>query len=225
MSKLLRMEKVSKVFKKGGLEILALKDIDIELFEGEFVCITGRSGSGKTTFLNIAGFLDVPTSGNIFYLDRPVSFSSYDEMTEFRRNNIGFIFQKLYLQSHLTAIENILLPVRYSSYSLSDAEERALELLRSFGLADRRDFFPFELSGGECQRIAIARALINSPKIILADEPTSDLDNRTSVEVMDILKDISENRKASVLTVTHDSSVVPYGDRVFIMDEGMIRLA
>ena len=217
---MIRGENLTKVFKRGRSVVNALNSVDFSIDRGEFVCITGRSGCGKTTFLNIIGFLDFPTSGDIYFEGKKIAFSNSEDMTVFRREHVGFVFQKIYLQFHLTVLENILLPLRYSGKNYEEGLKKANELLEILEISNRADFFPNELSGGEAQRVAIARAFINSPELILADEPTSELDTQSSSIIMKLLRETSDKYNVSIVTVTHDPLVLPYGDRVLYMEDG-----
>ena len=217
---MIRGENLTKVFKRGRSVVNALNSVDFSIDRGEFVCITGRSGCGKTTFLNIIGFLDFPTSGDIYFEGKKIAFSNSEDMTIFRREHVGFVFQKMYLQNHLNVIENILLPLRYSKKNYEEGLKKANELLEILEISNRADFFPNELSGGEAQRVAIARAFINSPELILADEPTSELDTKSSSVIMELLRETSDKYDVSIVTVTHDPLVLPYGDRVLYMGDG-----
>lgn len=225
MSCVFEADMLSKVYIRGSRRVCALKDACMKIHKGEFSCITGRSGSGKSTFLNIAGLLDMPDSGRILFSGEEVAFKNADSAASFRRSHVGFVFQKIFLQDHLTAIENILLPLRYSSLPIEKGRKYAFELLEQLGIENRADFFPSELSGGEAQRVAIARSLINSPSLILADEPTSELDSATAASVMSIFKDIAKKHSASVIAVTHDTSLLPYCDTVFKIEDGVLSIA
>lgn len=218
-------DKLSKSYLKGKRIIYALKDACMKIISGEFACITGRSGSGKSTFLNVAGLLDMPSSGTMRFSGMEACFRSSDDAASFRREHIGFVFQKMFLQEHLTAIENVMLPLRYSNRFDEDGRRYACGLLEQLGISDRADFFPSELSGGESQRVAIARALINRPSLILADEPTSELDSESASSVMSIFKEIAKKHSASVIAVTHDLSLLPFCDTVFRIDDGILSLA
>ena len=217
---MLKGENLTKIFQRGRNTVNALDSVNFCIDRGEFVCVTGRSGCGKTTFLNIIGFLDTPTKGDLYFEGKKLSFSNSEDMTIFRREHVGFVFQKIYLQSHLNVLENILLPLRYSGKNYDEGTKKANELLEILEISNRADFFPNELSGGEAQRVAIARALINSPELILADEPTSELDTKSSSVIMKLLRDTSDKYNVSVITVTPDPLVLPYGDRVLYMEDG-----
>ena len=225
---LIELKNVRKVFKQGDLEVEILKGINLTINKGEFVSIVGPSGSGKSTLMYILGCLDKPTSGN-YYLDgREVLNLSDDELSKLRSEYIGFVFQAFYLIPYLTVLDNVLLPVTYlpakekkKRFSRNSPEEKAVELLRRLGMGDRLDFKPEEISGGQKQRTAIARALINSPEIILADEPTGQLDTESSHEVMKIFKELHSEGK-TVVVVTHDPEVAKYAQRIIRIRDGKV---
>ena len=217
---ILRVEKLSKLYYKKRQKIFALKDINLEIKIGEFVAITGQSGAGKSTLVQILGGLDNPSSGKILFNDEDIAKYSSKKLAEFRANNIGFIFQNFYLQPFLTLRENIQLP----GYFTGKISKNHTELLAKFvGLEDRLEYLPAELSGGQVQRAAIIRALYNNPSIIMADEPTGNLDDENSKLVMDLLKTINQEMNATVIVVTHDKTVLPYADRVISLKDGEIQ--
>ena len=217
---ILRVENLSKLYYKKRQKIFALKDINLEIKIGEFVAITGQSGAGKSTLVQILGGLDNPSSGKIFFYDEDISAYSPKKLAEFRSRNIGFIFQNFYLQPFLTLRENIQLP----GYFTGKISKNHTELLAKFvGLDDRLEHLPAELSGGQVQRAAIIRALYNNPSIIMADEPTGNLDDENSKLVMDLLKTINQEMNATVIVVTHDKTVLPYADRVISLKDGEIQ--
>lgn len=203
----------------GEVTIEVLKGIDLEIERGEFVSIMGASGSGKTTLLNILGALDRPTEGSYLLAGKEVSLLSDDELSKVRNQHIGFVFQNFYLLHYISVLENVLLPSLYGESALK--MEKAIEILRIVGLADRAKFKPNQLSGGQQQRVAIARALINDPDIILADEPTGQLDSKTAHEIMAILKRLNETGKTIIL-VTHDQNIAAYARRKICMKDGLI---
>jgi putative ABC transport system ATP-binding protein len=187
----------------GMLPVVALKDISFSVLEGEFVAIVGKSGSGKTTLLNLIGGMDRPTSGEIIVVGKVISQMSRNELAHYRRNTVGMIFQAFHLIPSMSAWENVAMPMLFAGRSESERQARAKELLASVGLAHRYNHRPVELSGGEQQRVAIARALVNNPHFLLADEPTGNLDSRTSEEIVHLLHHIHKQGK-TVLMITHD---------------------
>jgi putative ABC transport system ATP-binding protein len=218
----IRVEKLVKTYQLGKVSIPALRGISFAVAKGESVVVMGPSGSGKTTLLNLIGAIDKPTSGAVFIDERDITALGEGELTKLRRHKIGFIFQFYNLIPALTALENVELPLLTAGVSRKDASRRAFELLEMVGLAERSGHFPDELSGGEQQRVTIARALANKPSVILADEPTGDLDTKTSVEVVQILSDTSKKEDATVIVVTHDQMIAEKADRVLEMRDGNI---
>jgi len=216
------VEDVEKTYKLGEILIPALKGIKMELKKGEFVAVMGPSGSGKTTLLNLIGVLDKPTKGKIYIDEKDLTTLKEKELTQLRRQTIGYIFQFYNLIPVLSALENVELPMLIAGVPKKDRVERAFQLLETVGLADRADHRPDELSGGEQQRVAIVRALANKPSIVLADEPTGDLDTKTGKEVMHTLRNLSRLEEATVIVVTHDPVVANFANRVFNMRDGSI---
>jgi putative ABC transport system ATP-binding protein len=216
------VEKVEKVYKLGEIPVQALFDVSFELSKGEFVAIMGPSGSGKTTLLNLIGVLDKPTKGKIYIDGKDITTLKDRELTKLRRNTVGYIFQFYNLIPVLSAFENVELPMLISGMPKEEREERAHLLLEKVGLAGREHHRPDELSGGEQQRVAIVRALANKPSVVLADEPTGDLDSKTGKDVMQALRDLSRKEGATVIVVTHDSMVANLASRVFEMRDGQI---
>ena len=215
----LRIENLDKKYKKKGREIFALKGVDLDIEEGEFVAITGQSGAGKSTLVQILGGLDNPSSGKIFFFDEDISAYSPKKLAEFRSRNIGFIFQNFYLQPFLTLRENIQLP----GYFTGKISKNHTELLAKFvGLDDRLEHLPAELSGGQVQRAAIIRALYNNPSIIMADEPTGNLDSKSSAQVQQLLRDIAHSSGRAVVAVTHDEAFAAVADRNIHIVDGKI---
>lgn len=218
---MIRISNMCKVYKMGSNVISALNNISIQIKQREFVAITGPSGSGKSTLMNMLGCLDVPTSGT-YYLDgKEVSQLNDDELAEIRNNKIGFIFQGFNLLQKLTAIENVELPLIYQGASAKDRYLRAKAALESVGLGDRLDHRPTELSGGQQQRVAIARALVSNPPMILADEPTGNLDSKSGIEIMKILKDLHSHGNTIVL-ITHDINVAMQSNRIIRVQDGEV---
>ena len=218
----IQVEKLAKTYRLGKVSIPALRGISFDVAKGEFLAVIGPSGSGKTTLLNLMGAIDKPTSGRIFIDGRDVTTLGEGELTKLRRHKIGFIFQFYNLIPALTALENVELPMLTGGVSRKDASKRALQLLEMVGLAERVGHLPDELSGGEQQRVAIARALANRPSVILADEPTGDLDTKTGMEVVQILYDTSKKENATVIVVTHDPMITERADRILHMRDGSI---
>ncbi len=217
-----RTTNLRKEYRLGKVIVPALQSVNLELRKGEFVSVLGPSGSGKTTLLNLIGALDKPTSGKVYINGEDLTAMSEKELTQLRRNKIGFIFQFYNLIPVLTAFENIELPMIISGLSTGEAGKRAKQLLHSVGLLSRARHRPDELSGGEQQRVAIARAVANQPSIVLADEPTGDLDTTTGNEVMKILWEMSKQEKTTVIVASHDSAIVKLADRVLEMRDGKI---
>jgi putative ABC transport system ATP-binding protein len=212
-----------KIYKMGDMEVHALRGIDLEIRRSDFVAIMGKSGSGKSTFMNIMGCLDVPTKGDYFLDGTDVKKLNRDQLAGLRNKKIGFVFQSFNLLSRTSALENVELPLMYNSkISTKEMRERALHSLESVGLADRSHHFPNQLSGGEQQRVAIARALVNDPVVILADEPTGNLDSRTSVEVMDIFQQLNY-KGITVVIVTHEPDIASYTNRNVSFRDGRIQ--
>jgi putative ABC transport system ATP-binding protein len=217
-----KIENVEKVYKLGEIEVPALKNTNMELKKGEFVAVMGPSGSGKTTLLNLIGALDKPTKGSIYIDEKDLTRLKEKELTNLRRHKIGYIFQFYNLIPVLSAFENVELPMLIAGTPTKERQERARQLLETVGLADRADHRPDELSGGEQQRVAIVRALANKPSIVLADEPTGDLDTKTGKEVMQTLCNLSKTEEATVIVVTHDPVVAELATRIFDMRDGTI---
>jgi putative ABC transport system ATP-binding protein len=213
---------ITKTYKMGDFEVHALRGIDLDINKGEFVAIMGASGSGKSTFMNILGCLDIPTSGE-YYLDEiEVGKMDRDELARLRNKKLGFVFQSFNLLPRTTALENVELPLLYSnSVSSAQRKEKALEALNAVSLADRAHHYSNQLSGGQQQRVAVARALVNDPVVILADEPTGNLDTRTSVEVMEIFQKLNE-RGITVVLVTHELDIAQYAGRNVVFKDGKI---
>jgi putative ABC transport system ATP-binding protein len=207
----------------GDVKVRALRGVTLDIDEGEFVAVTGPSGSGKSTFMHILGCLDRPTTGTYILADKDVSRLSRDELAEVRNHRIGFVFQGFNLLSRTSALDNVELPLLYrGGMRTSERHRRAKDILIAVGLGDRMDHFPNQLSGGQQQRVAIARALINRPKMLLADEPTGNLDSRTSVEVMGIFQKLNQENGITVLLITHEQDLAEYGNRIIKFRDGKI---
>jgi putative ABC transport system ATP-binding protein len=216
------VEHLTKTYQLGEIEVHALRGVSVQVNKGQFVAIMGASGSGKSTFMNILGCLDKPTKG-IYTLDGlDVGSLSRDELAQIRNHKIGFVFQGFNLLSRTSAIENVELPLLYGSTPSKTREEKAVHALGQVGLGDRVHHYPNQLSGGQQQRVAIARALVNDPSIILADEPTGNLDSRTSVEVMDIFQKLNDNG-ITILLVTHEPDIAEFARRQIIFKDGRVK--
>src|SRR3954466_2797281 len=213
-----------KTYVVGEVEVRALRGVSLDVKKGEFLAVTGPSGSGKSTLMHILGCLDRPTSGQYFLDGQDVTQMSRDELAEVRNNKIGFVFQGFNLLSRTSAVDNVELPLLYSGSSIKSAERRrrALESLEAVGLGQRSDHHPNQLSGGQQQRVAIARALINNPSILLADEPTGNLDTKTSIEVMGIFQRLNQERGITVVLITHEMDIAEYGTRTVTFRDGQV---
>lgn len=214
MQEILSTTNLTRSYKSGFEEVYALKDVNISVLPGQFIAVVGRSGSGKTTLLNLLGGLDKPTSGSITFGGRILSDMNEKDLTELRRHELGFVFQSFGLLPLLSAFENIELPLRIAGVAPDEREERTKESLEMVDLSNRAHHRPHELSGGEQQRIAIARAVVKRPRIILADEPTGELDSGNARSIFGLFKDMVEDRGISVLAATHDSTLLAIADEV-----------
>ncbi len=221
MSVIIHLEKICKSYFLGKHELPVLNGIDLDIYKNEFVALMGPSGSGKSTLMNILGCLDTPTRGTYVLNGKDVSRMPDDDLAEVRNKEIGFVFQQFNLLPRLTAAENVALPLIYSGISKKERTQRALDALSRVKLDDRSHHKPNELSGGQCQRVAIARALINNPAIILADEPTGNLDSKTSYEIMDILCQIHHEGN-TVILVTHEEDISHYAHRIIRLKDGLV---
>ncbi|MDN3674225.1 ABC transporter ATP-binding protein [Flavobacterium branchiarum] len=218
---LIKITNIKRNFVLGNEIVYVLKGIDLEINKGEYVALMGPSGSGKSTLMNLLGCLDTPTSGSYILNGKDVSQMKDDELAEIRNKEIGFVFQTFNLLPRTTALDNVALPMIYAGYSKSERIARATEVLKQVNLDDRMDHQPNQLSGGQRQRVAIARALVNKPSIILADEPTGNLDSKTSVEIMKLFGDIHANGN-TVILVTHEEDIAAYAHRVIRLRDGLI---
>ncbi|MDO1444694.1 ABC transporter ATP-binding protein [Rhodocytophaga aerolata] len=219
--KIIETSNISKKYVMGSEVIEALKSITISIDKGEYVAFMGPSGSGKSTLMNIVGCLDTPTSGTYILNNKDVSDMSENELAEIRNKEIGFVFQTFNLLPRSTSLENVALPLIYAGYNKADRTEMALEALKSVGLGDRAKHKPNELSGGQRQRVAIARALVNNPSIVLADEPTGNLDSKTSYEIMDLFEDL-HSKGNTIIMVTHEEDIAQYAHRIIRLRDGLI---
>src|SRR5438105_12715201 len=223
-STVIAVKNLVKTYIVGEVEVRALRGVNLEVQRGEFVAVTGPSGSGKSTFMHIVGCLDRPTSGQYFLDGQDVSRMSKDQLAAVRNKKIGFVFQGFNLLSRTSALDNVELPLLYGGSGLKGGErhKRAMEVLKAVGLENRADHHPNQLSGGQQQRVAIARSLINNPSILLADEPTGNLDTRTSIEVMDIFQKLNTERGITVLLITHEHDIAEYGTRIVQFRDGHV---
>jgi putative ABC transport system ATP-binding protein len=219
----IQLEGIHKTYTMGDVEVHALRGVSLTIREGEFVAIMGTSGSGKSTTMNIIGCLDRPTRGTYTLDGQDVSALSKDERADIRNRKLGFVFQGFNLLSRTSALENVELPMLYAGVEAGERHRRAIEALHSVGLAGREQNHPNQLSGGQQQRVAVARALVNHPALILADEPTGNLDSRTSVEVMEIFQRLNRERRITLVLVTHEPDIAEYADRVVVFKDGKIK--
>lgn len=220
--RIIRLEDVWKIYRMGEVEVTALKGINLSINSGEFVAITGASGSGKSTMMNLVGCLDIPTRGEIFLDDTAISLLSESRLAEIRGKKIGFIFQQFNLIPTLTALENVILPMEFQNFPSTKIKERAKKILEQVGLGDRMNHKPTELSGGQAQRVAIARSLANNPEVILADEPTGNLDSKTGQYIMNLLCELHEKEGKTVIIVTHDTHLVKFAKRIVQLKDGQV---
>src|SRR5436309_606188 len=219
----IELENIHKTYTMGDIQVHALRGVSLTIGKGEFVAIMGASGSGKSTTMNILGCLDRPTKGTYILDGQDVSQMSKDERADIRSRKIGFVFQGFNLLARTSALENVELPMLYAGVAGSQRHERAIESLAAVGLAGREQNHPNQLSGGQQQRVAVARALVNHPALILADEPTGNLDSRTSVEVMEIFQRLNRARGITLVLVTHESDIAQYAQRVIVFKDGKIK--
>jgi putative ABC transport system ATP-binding protein len=219
----IELDHIHKVYTMGDVEVHALRGVSLTIRQGEFVAIMGASGSGKSTTMNIIGCLDRPTRGTYILDGQDVSELSKDERADIRLQKIGFVFQGFNLLSRTSALENVELPLLYMGIEAETRHQRAMEALASVGLAGREQNHPNQLSGGQQQRVAVARSLVNNPALILADEPTGNLDSRTSVEVMEIFQRLNRERGITLVLVTHEQDIAHYAQRVVVFKDGKIK--
>ena len=221
MQTIIQLKQVTKTYVMGSEFLKELKGIDLEIFKNEYVALMGPSGSGKSTLMNILGCLDTPTSGQYILNENDVSKMSENALAEVRNKEIGFVFQQFNLLPRLTAVENVALPLVYAGIGKKKRTEMALDVLEKVGLADRAHHKPNEMSGGQGQRVAVARALVNNPSIILADEPTGNLDTKTSIEIMNIFSKIQADGN-TVILVTHEEDIAKHAKRIVRLRDGLI---
>ena len=219
---MIKLIEITKVYRTSEIETMALENINLEIKSGEFVSIMGPSGCGKSTLLNIAGLLDEPTTGTVELHGKPVSGLNARDAARFRNTELGFVFQSFHLIPSLNVLDNVQMPLLYRKMSSAERRRRAVEMIEAVGLSHRMKHFPSQLSGGQCQRVAIARALVGDPSIILADEPTGNLDSKMGAEVMDLLHKANKERGKTILMVTHNESQARQTDRIIRMLDGRI---
>lgn len=217
----IRLRDIKKIYKMGGQELAALNGINLDIKRGEFVALMGPSGSGKSTLMNILGCLDRPTVGSYELEGKEVAHLSDDELAVMRNKHIGFVFQNFNLLSRISSLENVALPLVYAGVGASERRKRAQEVLEAVGLGDRAEHLPNELSGGQRQRVAIARALVNNPEIIMADEPTGNLDTKSTKEIMEIFQEM-HGRGKTIILVTHEPEIAVCANRQLLVRDGVI---
>lgn len=222
---MLALRDITKTYQVGPTQLDILKGANLTVPEGELLAIMGKSGSGKSTLMNIIGLLDRPSSGSYTLNDRSITQYHDDELSEARNELIGFVFQSFYLLPRQSALENVMLPLRYRKTSVNESRERAMMMLEKVDMAERADHRPNELSGGQRQRVAIARALVGSPRLILADEPTGALDPRVGKEIMNLFIELNQREGITIVIITHDPSVAERCQRTVIMEDGRLREA
>jgi putative ABC transport system ATP-binding protein len=223
MSIVIGVKNLVKTYVVGEVEVRALRGVNLDVQTGEFIAVTGPSGSGKSTFMHIVGCLDRPTSGQYFLDGQDVSRMSKDQLAVVRNKKIGFVFQGFNLLSRTSALDNVELPLLYrGGMKSAERHQQAIDVLSAVGLGNRTDHHPNQLSGGQQQRVAIARALINQPSILLADEPTGNLDTRTSIEVMGIFQRLNRERGITVVLITHEMDIAEYGTRIVAFRDGVV---
>jgi len=222
--KIIKLENTWKTYQLGKVKLIALKQVNLDIYPGDFVTIMGASGSGKSTLLNIIGCLDSPTQGKVILKGRDTSLLSEDELSQLRGKTIGFIFQEFNLLPNLDALENVMMPMIFQGTPIEQRKKRAHDLLVSVGLEERIYHQPAELSGGERQRVAIARAFANDPELVIADEPTGNLDSTTGRKVMEILTDFHKKQGKTIIVVTHDPHIANYSEKIVDIKDGEITI-
>lgn len=219
---LIKLEDVWKVYQLGKVELAALRGISLEINPGSFVTIMGPSGSGKSTLLNIVGCLDFPTRGRVLLKGQDIAKLTESQLSQFRGKTIGFVFQEFNLLPHLNALENVILPMIFQGIPLAERKKKAEEILVSVGLSERIHHLPAELSGGERQRVAVARAFANEPEVVIADEPTGNLDSITGKKIMEVLTDFHKKQGKTIIVVTHDPHIAEYSKEIVNIKDGQI---
>jgi len=221
-SDLIRLEQIHKIYDMGETQVHALRGVSLRVTDGEFVAVMGASGSGKSTLMNIIGCLDSQSSGEYFLDGTNVAKLGKDAVAAIRNRKLGFVFQGFNLIARTTALENVAMPTLYSRMTKQERAQRAMRAISMVGLDRQKDYFPSQMSGGQQQRVAIARALVNDPSILIADEPTGNLDSRTSVEIMDVLQGLND-KGLTVVMVTHESDIAQFAKRTILIRDGLVR--
>lgn len=219
---IIRIRDVKKLYQMGSEQIHAIDGISMNIYQGEVCCLLGKSGSGKSTLLNLIAGLEKPTEGKIIFHKKHIERMDEDQLAMFRREYIGFVFQSYNLMPTLTALENVTLPLIFRGVPKKERTERAMEMLKAVGLEERANHKPFEMSGGQQQRVSIARAFVNNPPIVFADEPTGNLDTKTTYEMMDLITGMAKKNHQTLIIVTHDLELSEYADRIVILQDGKI---
>lgn len=218
----IKIKNIKKVYRMGEERILAINNISLNIAQGEICCLLGKSGSGKSTLLNLIAGLEKPTKGSIIFNNQCIDKMSEDKLAKFRQQYVGFVFQSYNLLSTLTALENVTLPLIFRKIPKKERNRRALEMLKAVGLEKRANHKPSEMSGGQQQRVSIARAFINSPQVVFADEPTGNLDTKTTYEMMDLITGLAHKHQQTLVIVTHDLEISSYADRIIHVSDGRI---
>lgn len=219
---IIRIRDVKKIYQMGNEAIHAVDGVSLNIHQGEVCCLLGKSGSGKSTLLNLMAGLEKPTAGRILFHKKHMERMDEDQLANFRREYVGFVFQSYNLLPTLTALENVALPLIFRGVSVKERNEKAMEMLEAVGLGNRAGHKPFEMSGGQQQRVSIARAFVNEPPVIFADEPTGNLDTKTTYEMMDLITGMAKKNKQTLIIVTHDLELAVYADRVVVLQDGKI---
>lgn len=219
---IIKIKNIKKVYRMGHERISAINNISLNISKGEICCLLGKSGSGKSTLLNLVAGLEKPTKGEIIFNSRHMEKMSEDQLADFRQQYVGFVFQSYNLLSTLTALENVTLPLIFKKISKKERNNRAMEMLKAVGLSDRANHKPSEMSGGQQQRVSIARAFINKPQVVFADEPTGNLDTKTTYEMMDLITGLAVQNNQTLVIVTHDLEISAYADRIIHLSDGNI---
>ncbi len=219
---IIRIRDIWKIYNLGEVKVTVLRGLNLDIGEGEFIAIMGPSGSGKSTAMNLIGCLDVPTKGSIYLDNHDISKLHESDLAQIRGRKIGFVFQQFNLISSLNALENVMLPMIFQGISTKERKDKALNLLNLVGLGDRVNHKPLQLSGGEQQRVAIARALANNPEILLADEPTGNLDTKTGKEIMELLVKLHEKENKTIILITHDKNIARFAHRIVHLRDGRL---